>query len=393
MSACRDVLNQDHIDDTARNRSANAGLLLASYLRVPVKTVQNEQTGQEDHPKERKALFNAAKQAQAHGKALYQNAFNRREKTLNTLTSQSEKLTIKARLIIGLGGENVLETGITLHHTYGTPIIPGSALKGLTAHYCDQVWGLADEHREFRNERKVKDANGKIIETISQGQYHHILFGSNEDCGFITFHDAWIMPDCLSGKKLGLVDDVMTPHHGDYYSVKSDDSDQLVAPSDFDDPNPVTFLAVAGTFQVFLSCESTSDDGKDWLDLAMKLLVAALENWGIGGKTNAGYGRMVRGNIPMKEKSPLNVSLNFSKEKWSKAKLTWIPGSRKLEAFGGPNRETAFVTLTQNDNSFIADVYDAKRKRLRVNTVDVEVERVGNGLKLVRILSSTETTK
>ena len=109
----------------------------------------------------------------------------------------------------------------------------------------------------------MKDTDDQGKEICRQGKYHHILFGSNEDCGFITFHDAWIMPDCSSGKKLGLVDDVMTPHHGDYYSGKSDDSDQLVAPSDFDYPNSVTFLAVAGTFQVFLSCGSTSDDGKD----------------------------------------------------------------------------------------------------------------------------------
>src|SRR5205807_2104079 len=37
---------------------------------------------------------------------------------------------IKGRTIIGLGGESVLETSICLLRTYGTPYIPGSALKG-----------------------------------------------------------------------------------------------------------------------------------------------------------------------------------------------------------------------------------------------------------------------
>jgi CRISPR-associated protein Cmr6 len=55
---------------------------------------------------------------------------------------------VQGRLIVGLGGDNVLETGLTLHHTYGVPLIPGNALKGLAAHYCDQVWGQADA--EFR---------------------------------------------------------------------------------------------------------------------------------------------------------------------------------------------------------------------------------------------------
>jgi len=39
------------------------------------------------------------------------------------------------RIVIGLGGESVLETDITLHHLYGIPFIPGSALKGLTRAY------------------------------------------------------------------------------------------------------------------------------------------------------------------------------------------------------------------------------------------------------------------
>src|SRR5713226_261316 len=39
------------------------------------------------------------------------------------------------RMAVGLGGETVLETDLTLHHLYGIPYIPGSALKGLTKAY------------------------------------------------------------------------------------------------------------------------------------------------------------------------------------------------------------------------------------------------------------------
>ncbi len=383
MQACRNALM-----DIVRENGTNAGLLLASYLRVPVKTEQNEQTGQGDHPNERKALFKAT--GKAHEdiqlQSVYQKAFSRRENTLNKLTSYSEKLTVKDRLIIGLGGENVLETGIALHHTYGTPVIPGSALKGLAAHYCDQVMGLSQQEFKIKG---VQDTNDKGDVIFRQGHYHHILFGNNDDCGFITFHDAWIMPECLGRDKLGLVEDVMTPHHAKYYSGESE------VPSDFDDPTPIAFLAVAGTFQVFLSCEDSSDEGKRWLGLAMELLVTALENWGIGGKTNAGYGRLVRGNTPVTMQSTVNVSLNSSNEEWSKAKLTWIPGSRKLEAFGGPNQKIASIILPQNDNSIFESLNEMLRNRLLVKKAkieaDVEVARVGNSLYLVRILYSTPT--
>src|SRR5690606_26251990 len=41
-------------------------------------------------------------------------------------------LVTAAPLIVGLGGEHVLETTITLDRNTGAPFIPGSALKGLT---------------------------------------------------------------------------------------------------------------------------------------------------------------------------------------------------------------------------------------------------------------------
>jgi hypothetical protein len=44
----------------------------------------------------------------------------------------TKELTLKTkdRLAVGLGGESVLETSITLHRTYGVPFVPGSAIKG-----------------------------------------------------------------------------------------------------------------------------------------------------------------------------------------------------------------------------------------------------------------------
>jgi CRISPR-associated protein Cmr6 len=187
------------------------------------------------------------------------------------LTAAGELQTAGRRLIVGLGSENVLETGITLHHTYGMPVLPGSALKGLAAHYCDQVWG----------ESKTDFKKG--------GNYHKLLFGATDDSGCIVFHDGWFVPDSES-EPLKL--DVMTPHHPKWL-------DGSVPPTDFDSPNPVPFLSVAGRFHVAVSWHGpASDKALSWRDLAMKCLREALFHWGIGGKTTSGYGRLTDPPLP-----------------------------------------------------------------------------------------------
>ncbi|MCM8809920.1 MAG: type III-B CRISPR module RAMP protein Cmr6, partial [Candidatus Omnitrophica bacterium] len=54
----------------------------------------------------------------------------------------SGQLQTKSRLIVGLGSSHALETSLTLHHIYGIPYIPASALKGV----CRMVafWKIAE---------------------------------------------------------------------------------------------------------------------------------------------------------------------------------------------------------------------------------------------------------
>jgi CRISPR-associated protein Cmr6 len=248
---------------------ANAGLLKDKFLRALVDDVGENDTAA------RTALFRAMSKSIIQSEAVYRSAY-RRQIAYHQKLRADGLFSTSGRMIIGLGGENVLETGLTLHHTYGTPIIPGTALKGLASHYCDQVWGT-------REKDKVSDRwqKGEL-----NGDYHKTLFGTTEDSGHITFHDAWITPETLAKS---LQPDVMTPHHRDYYSGKA-------APTDFDDPKPVTFLSVVGTFNVVVSCDVIGAEGQKWAKLAFDLLTEALEEWGIGGKTNAGYGRLVLAN-------------------------------------------------------------------------------------------------
>jgi CRISPR-associated protein Cmr6 len=246
-----------------RNRRAtrgqHPGLLLQRYL------CENT-TGEGGNPEEKRAILQAAISAAGNPEVreLYKTAFGRWQRSLPELTAANDLQTV-GRLIVGLGTENVLETGIRLHHTYGMPILPGSALKGLAAHYCDQTWGASEENFKWGR------------------PYHQLLFGTTDESGCIIFHDGWFVPDSES-EPLKL--DVMTPHHPRWL-------DGSVPPTDFDSPTPVPFLSVAGKFYVAVSwCGPREKEWQWFFDRAAECLRNALFHWGVGGKTTSGYGRL-----------------------------------------------------------------------------------------------------
>lgn len=204
----------------------------------------------------------------------YRLAFERRQHLFESVpcADDPEAMTLviaeakaKGRLVVGLGEESVLEVGIHLDHTWGMPVIPGSALKGLAAATAHQL----AEHESWRKATKEKPA----------GESYRTLFGDTDEQGKVAFLDAWWDPD--SGKKPVHLD-VMTVHHPEYYQTKDDPP----PPSDTDSPNPVSFLSTTGTF--VLAVEGPAE----WCDAALKLLQRGLEQLGVGAKTNSGYGRM-----------------------------------------------------------------------------------------------------
>lgn len=184
--------------------------------------------------------------------------FVRWKESLKSVGAKFKTLKLDGRMIVGLGGESVLETSITLHRVYGVPLIPGSALKGLTASYA---------HKHLGTEWK-KD-----------GKFHRLVFGSQDLAGIVTFHDALLMP---KSDKLPLHREVMTVHHSDYYG----DSDK--PPADWDSPTPITFLSASGKYLLALS----TDQGlENVTDKTFEILKLALHEEGIGAKTSSGYGR------------------------------------------------------------------------------------------------------
>lgn len=174
--------------------------------------------------------------------------------------SQMKEAHVQGRLAVGLGGEAVLETAITLHRTYGTPYIPGSALKGLAASYA---------HKRLKDDAWRKN-----------GEAHNVMFGTTDEAGYVTFFDALFVPGTGFGGK-ALWPDVITVHHPDYYQGKENSP-----PADWDSPTPIPFLSATGDYLIALQ----GDDA--WVEKAFEILALALAEEGVGAKTSSGYGRM-----------------------------------------------------------------------------------------------------
>jgi CRISPR-associated protein Cmr6 len=216
-------------------------------------------------------------------------------------------LELGSRLLIGSGNSSGSEIGLTLHHTWGVPVIPGSALKGVLAHFVDATmgppppdaapWQQLDGEREREAYQGVTWGSHGAVR--GPGSIYRLVFGapdtSGDDemrgqgfdagaaAGLVTFHDALYMPGSVAGDK-PLAVDVLTVHQKRYYDASGGHW-----PNDYDNPVPVSFLTVrpGAKFLVALSGPPS------WTALVAHLVPEALASWGIGGKTSAGYGRLV----------------------------------------------------------------------------------------------------
>jgi len=191
---------------------------------------------------------------------LAEHAYKRWQNTIAAMQGLSFTATTQWRMVVGLGGKTVLETDLALHHLYGIPFIPGSALKGLTRAY---VTGEIEEHKS--EQRETDDV------TIQR------IFGTQKTAGSVLFFDA--MP--VHGKATFDLD-IMNAHYPRYYG-----ENQL--PTSSQDPKPVTFLTIANTAFLFAVAPRCMQDTKD-ASATLQWLQTALQKYGVGGKTNAGYG-------------------------------------------------------------------------------------------------------
>jgi CRISPR-associated protein Cmr6 len=228
--------------------TTHPGLWLDKYARA--------ENGRLEAPQKARTIREAAGVKVRDG---YRRAFERREQSFTAAGCLCFDVEAEGRIAIGLGAKGVLENGLTLEHTWGVPILPGSALKGLAAAAARKLVGPGSP------------------DWSANGASYRELFGTTELSGCVDFHDAWWRP--VDGRS-GIDPDVMTVHHAEYYGGENN------PPSDFDSPTPIPFCTARGTFLVAL------DGDRTWCEAARQLLVLGLEHLGIGAKTNAGYGRM-----------------------------------------------------------------------------------------------------
>lgn len=234
----------------------------------------------------------------------YARSFERWKASFSNAGDRLAELTLASRLLIGHGNASAVDVGMTVHHTWGVPVIPGSALKGLVAHYVDATYGPTEPDKKpwelQGDERDRADYQGvtwnrRRIER-GPGAVYRALFGAPDarddatmreqgfetgaTTGLVTFHDALYVPGSLTKDK-PFAPDVLTVHQKGYY-----DSSGQNLPNDYDSPNPVAFLTVRPKCRVLVALSGPSD----WTELASQLLADATATWGVGGKTAAGYG-------------------------------------------------------------------------------------------------------
>ena len=234
-------------------------------------------------PKSKFKFYEASRNKNELGKFVIPNFGNINFKTIankfNNLPFSNEKFILKLdwRMALGLGHENVYETGITLHHIYGIPYIPASSIKGVVRSWIIEEMFENSEEKAFKESSEMCD-----------------IFGCDEKSfykeareGKIIFFDAFPTSPPI------IEPDIMNPHYPEYYGGDK-------APTDYQNPVPITFLTVKDTdFQFIIGSKKealanfyvgkTDADKNKTIDVWLK---EALENHGIGAKTAVGYGRM-----------------------------------------------------------------------------------------------------
>ncbi len=189
------------------------------------------------------------------------------------------------RLIVGLGNESVYETSMTLHHIYGIPYIPGSAIKGVVRSHI-----ITEEFGEDKNgSLDLKHAENRAL----QDQGFCDIFGCPKESfyqesrqGKVIFFDA------LPLSKPTIKPDIMNVHYPDYYGGNK-------PPADYQNPKPIYFLTVEDAgFEFIIGIKEKDNtaiqkgifEGKYPLEVGYEWMKKALNEHGIGAKTAVGYG-------------------------------------------------------------------------------------------------------
>ena len=173
------------------------------------------------------------------------------------------------RLLIGIGPESPYSSTslMTLHHVYGIPYIPGSAIKGVLRNCWIQ------ENFEGKEEDALKC---DVFRALFGGS-EDVEAGTQAQAGALTFFDSFP----VDGFQLEF--DVQTPHYPDYYQSQK-------APTDDQKPIPISIPAIVESkFLVMIAVNNDKWPRKYYNDVE-EMLGRALTEYGLGAKTALGYG-------------------------------------------------------------------------------------------------------
>lgn len=168
------------------------------------------------------------------------------------------------RMIVGLGNESVHETSMTLHHVYGIPYIPGSAIKGVVRSWMiTEIFADLDSGMVPPKEKEYPLVNAESRALQDKGFCH--IFGCPAKVKKICFENNipvkekfHLEPTALGDSFRGKVYffdafpleapeicvDIMNPHYGAYY-MPEENGLKIVPPADYLEPNPINFLTVS----------------------------------------------------------------------------------------------------------------------------------------------------
>ncbi|MGV9678543.1 type III-B CRISPR module RAMP protein Cmr6 [Nocardia sp. NPDC003482] len=204
------------------------------------------------------------------------------------------ELTPCWRLVVGRGEHTAAEVSLTMSRLHGVPIIPASALKGLTAAHARDHTDPTTLARLFGTPRPT-DTNHQT-DDLGENTTDEKNPGENNSGDTDTDNGGTDLAAARQGSVTwsdavpvtapSLVVDVLTPHLKPYYDKINDNVFGTVFPAEYHNPVPVRFLALQKTTLRTLITGPDADD----VHAAARWLEAAVDDRGVGGKTSAGYG-------------------------------------------------------------------------------------------------------
>lgn len=274
-------------------------------------------------------------------------------------------------------GCTVTEGGLLLHHTYGVPYLPGSALKGIARR---RAWAQRDKLSKEQRTALFGFDRDETESTGSQSQWER-----QDEAGAIDFCDALWVPEQPSedGADFSpLALDIVNPHHTNYYT----NAQSRPYHKESDEPVPTLLLSIRpGThfLLVLEAAEFAGGLGQDWLNwICDNLVLPALEEDGIGARTSAGYGRLKpNGNSP--ELASVHKAPELHR---GRATVTYQRGNGELKArFTDGRTATVRSIEAQSILETLSEGVRGKLKNGKATSLTATWEPVGNARRLVEL--------